>query len=86
VSKVMVIISVTGGYPYAVGVTATLIGYARCSTDEQGFHRAARQADDRTLRTADMFVRYLRNHRRTDCSGHPRLSQRSWLLVRSSRL
>jgi DNA invertase Pin-like site-specific DNA recombinase len=25
----------TWGYPYAVGVTATLIGYARCSTDEQ---------------------------------------------------
>jgi hypothetical protein len=24
------------GYPYAVGVTATLIGYAHCSTDEQG--------------------------------------------------
>jgi DNA invertase Pin-like site-specific DNA recombinase len=28
-------VSVVGGYPYAVGVTATLIGYARCSTDEQ---------------------------------------------------
>src|SRR5665647_18337 len=24
-----------GGYPYALGMTATLIGYARCSTDEQ---------------------------------------------------
>jgi hypothetical protein len=24
-----------GGYPYAASMTATLIGYARCSTDEQ---------------------------------------------------
>ena len=24
-----------GGYPYAPSMTATLIGYARCSTDEQ---------------------------------------------------
>ena len=24
-----------GGYPYTPGMTATLIGYARCSTDEQ---------------------------------------------------
>jgi len=30
-----VIVSMTEGYPYAMGVTATLIGYARCSTDEQ---------------------------------------------------
>jgi hypothetical protein len=30
-----VLVSVVGGYPYAPGVTATLIGYARCSTDDQ---------------------------------------------------
>jgi DNA invertase Pin-like site-specific DNA recombinase len=30
-----VTVSIVGGYPYDRTVTATLIGYARCSTDEQ---------------------------------------------------
>jgi DNA invertase Pin-like site-specific DNA recombinase len=36
-------VSVVGGYPYDPGVTATLIGYARCSTDKQDVE-AQRQA------------------------------------------
>jgi hypothetical protein len=30
-----VIVSIVGGYPYPAGITATLIGHARCSTDKQ---------------------------------------------------
>ncbi len=44
-------VSVVGGYPYTSAVTATLIGYARCSTDKQDL--AAQRAALLDLGVAD---------------------------------
>lgn len=60
------IVSTVGGYPYTPGVTATRIGYARCSTDKQDLaaQRAALLDLGRPVRALPRGRRKLR--RRTD--------------------
>ena len=65
-----VTIAQAGPYPYTSRITATLVGYARCSTDRQTWQPSDRPS--RSVASPRTHLQRSRPHRRHSCPSRPR--------------